>query len=140
MVTKTKRPATRPAAPIKPEVAPAEAPASEAATEPTKPNLLRAGLKALGNVRDDVVQHQSRVFEAILGIDPGKGWAGLGKRDAGEEALGLRKFEAVFDQRVAHALERMGMPSGAALQALSDEVAALKAELRSLKAAQQRKR
>src|SRR6185369_12119429 len=31
--------------------------------------LLRAGLKALGEVRDDVVVRQSRIFEALLGID-----------------------------------------------------------------------
>ncbi|MEP7101814.1 MAG: phasin family protein [Burkholderiales bacterium] len=130
MVTKTKRTAApKPAA---------EAPATQVEAE--KSNPLRAGLKALGKVRDDVVQHQSRVFEAILGIEPGAGWSGLVKRDAGaaklaQEALGLRKFEAVFDQRVASALERMGMPSIEALQALGDEIAALRAEVAALKAA-----
>jgi Poly(hydroxyalcanoate) granule associated protein (phasin) len=112
-------------------------PASEA-----KPNLLRAGLKALGNVRDDVVQHQSRVFEAILGIEAGQGWASLVKRDAptakaakvAQEAFGLRKFEAVFDQRVVSALERMGMPSIETLQALTQEISALRAEVAELKA------
>jgi hypothetical protein len=161
MVTKTKRPAgaaktsaavaparrraapkTAAARPVPPAVP--EAVAGDAA-EAVKPNLLRAGLKALGNVRDDVVQHQSRVFESILGIDPAKGWSGLVKRDnpvtkAAEEAFGLRKFEAVFDQRVASALERMGMPSIAQLQALTDEVAALKAEVHRMKAGTQRKR
>jgi hypothetical protein len=165
MVTKTKRvaatparsdkaagpvPKTRRRAPARAdEAAPAATapsqPAEADAVEAVKPNLLRAGLKALGNVRDDVVQHQSRVFEAILGIDPAKGWSELVKRDgpvtkAAEEAFGLRKFEAVFDQRVASALERMGLPSIAQWQALTAEVAALKAELRSLKAATQRKR
>lgn len=140
MVTKPKRPGAKPAAPSKRGPAPSEPAPAEPVIEAAKPNLLRAGLKALGNVRDDVVQHQSRVFEAILGIDPGQGWSGLIKRDstvgkAAQEALGLRKFEAVFDQRVAHALERIGMPSIEALQALTDEVAVLKAELRSLKAA-----
>ena len=37
-------------------------PAKPAASEPVQPNLLRAGLKALGNARDEVVQRQSRVF------------------------------------------------------------------------------
>ena len=119
-------------------------------TETTRPadvdagrsNPLRAGLKVLGKVRDDVVQHQSRVFEAILGIEPGAGWSGLVKRDAGsarsaQEALGLRKFEAVFDQRVASALERLGMPSLEALQGLGDELAALRAEVAALKTAAQ---
>jgi poly(hydroxyalkanoate) granule associated protein phasin len=107
--------------------------------DPAKPNPLRAGLKALGKVRDDVVQHQSRVFEAILGIEPGTGWSGLVKRDApgakvAQEALGLRKFEAVFDQRVASALERMGMPSMEALQSMRDELDTLRAEVAALKA------
>lgn len=129
MVTKTKRP-------VPPQVA--TEPAAE--IEAGKSNRLRAGLKALGKVRDDVVQHQSRVFEAILGIEPGAGWSGLVKRDAAatklaQEALGLRKFEAVFDQRVASALERMGMPEIEALQKLGDEVAALRAEVAALQAA-----
>jgi len=154
MVTKTKRPAARPAAPAKRagarapvrkrDAAPAAAPIVEAVTEAAQPNLLRAGLKALGDARDEVVQRQSRVFEVLLGIEPGQAWSGLVKRDAAikkaaQEAFGLRKFEAVFDERVANALERMGMPSIEALRAMAEEVAALKAELRSLKAAQRKR-
>jgi len=154
MVTKTKRPAAKPAASIKRGstrapvrkrgAARAEAPITESVTQAAQPNLLRAGLKALGNARDEVVQRQSRVFEVILGIEPGQGWSGLVKRDAAakkaaQEVFGLRKFEAVFDQRVVQALERMGMPSIETLQALTEEVAALKAELRSLKAAQRKR-
>ena len=176
MVTKTKTAASKtPAAPAKrsasrklamaaPTPTPsAPVPGLEAAAplgpaaEPGKPNLLRAGLKALGNVRDDVVQHQSRVFEAILGIEPGKGWPGMVKRDLGaakaakaaQDAFGLRKFEAVFDQRVVSALERMGWPPVDTLKALvdrvavladqvaalGDEVATLRAELRGRKGA-----
>jgi hypothetical protein len=132
MVTNTKRSAPRKKAPAAP--APTSAPAAGAA----KSNLLRAGLKALGNVRDDVVQHQSRVFEAILGIEPGAGWGGLVKRDTAarkiaQEALGVRKFEAVFDQRVASALERMGMPSVEALQAMREEIEVLRHEVAALK-------
>ncbi|WP_372525965.1 phasin family protein [Piscinibacter sp.] len=154
MVTKTKRATAKPAASIKRGSARApvrkrgavraEAPITESVTEAAQPNLLRAGLKALGNARDEVVQRQSRVFEAILGVEPGQGWSGLVKRDvaakkAAQEAFGLRKFEAVFDQRVVQALERMGMPSIEALQALTEDVAALKAELRGLKAAQRKR-
>ena len=135
MVTKTKGPVRgrKPAA----KVAAPRAMQPEAGV--AKPNPLRAGLKVLGKVRDDVVQHQSRVFEAILGIEPGTGWSGLVKRDApaakvAQEALGLRKFEAVFDQRVASALERMGMPSMEALQAMRDELDTLRAEVGALKA------
>ena len=136
MVTPTKRRTPRP----RPEPGAAE-PAAAAAVDADagKDNPLRAGLKALGKVRDDVVQHQSRVFEAILGLDPGAGWSGLVKRDgpaakAAQDALGLRKFEAVFDQRVVHALERMGMPPLEALHALGDELAAQRAELTALRA------
>jgi hypothetical protein len=134
MVTPPKRRAPR----ARPEPAAAE-PVAAADAETGKDNPLRAGLKALGKVRDDVVQHQSRVFEAILGLDAGAGWSGLVKREGGaakvaQDALGLRKFEAVFDQRVVHALERMGMPSIEALQALGDELAAQRAELTALRA------
>ncbi|MES1163178.1 MAG: phasin family protein, partial [Rhizobacter sp.] len=113
--------------------------ASRTAT-PDKPNLLRAGLQALDKARNDVAERQSRVFEAILGLEPAQGLSNLVGREvpgakAAAEALGLRKFEAVFDQRVAHALERMGQPPAGVLQALVDEVAALKKEVRSLKAA-----
>ena len=115
-------------------------PAQPAAAEAAQPNLLRAGLKALGSARDEVVQRQSRVFEVLLGVEPGQGRSGLdAAAKAAQEAFGLRKFEAVFDQRVLQALERMGMPSVQALQALTEEVAALKAELRSLKAAQRKR-
>ena len=152
MVTKTSRPGARPALkrvappePVKPgqraSVAAKKRARSSAEPAP-KPNLLRAGLKALGTVRDDVVQHQSRIFESLLGIDPKQSWPAIGRAaaDKAEAAFGLRKFEAVFDQRVAHALERMGMPSVPALQALIDQVTELNQTLRRLEAAAQRKR
>ena len=141
MVTKTKAPAAKRSAPRK-RIAAAE-PTPEPTPEPGKPNLIRAGLQALDKARQDVAQRQSRVFEAILGFEPAQS---LGAREGGTaaklaaEAFGLRKFEAVFDQRVAHALERMGMPPADALKALTDEVAALKEEVRSLKAAAARRR
>jgi len=142
MVTKTKASAAKRPARAK-RVAVAVEPAPEPTPEPGKPNLIRAGLQALDKARQDVAQRQSRVFEAILGLEPAQS---LGAREGGTaaklaaEAFGLRKFEAVFDQRVAHALERMGMPSTDALKALIDEVAALKEEVRSLKAAAARRR
>lgn len=123
MVTKTKVPAAKRAAPRKRVAEPA-----------AKPNLIRAGLQALDKARIDVAQRQSRVFEAILGFEPSQTTA----TKVAAEAFGLRKFEAVFDQRVAHALERMGLPSAEAFKALTDEVAALREEVRSLKAARRR--
>jgi hypothetical protein len=141
MASKARSSGAKPPAAAKP-VRKREPSAVKPAALEAKPNLLRAGLKALGNVRDDVVQHQSRVFEAILGVEPGQGWAGLVKRDApaakaakvAQEAFGLRKFEAVFDQRVVSALERMGMPSIETLQSLSRDITALRAEVAELKA------
>ena len=151
MVTKTSRPGARPAlkqvAPPKPpkpgqRATPSAKKRALPSAEPApQRNLLRAGLKALGTVRDDVVQHQSRIFESLLGIDPKQSWPAIGRAAAGkaEEAFGLRKFEAVFDQRVAHALERMGMPSVPALQALIDQVTELNQTLRRLEAAQRKR-
>jgi hypothetical protein len=140
MVTKTRSPAAKRGAPRKRAAVVAE-PAAEAAPDPGKPNLIRAGLQALDKARQDVAQRQSRVFEAILGLEPAQS---LGAREGtaaklAAEAFGLRKFEAVFDQRVAHALERMGVPPADVLKALVDEVAALKEEVRSLKAATRRR-
>ena len=143
MVTKTKAPAVKRGAAPKRAAAVVE-PVAETTPEPAKPNLIRAGLQALDKARQDVAERQSRVFEAILGLEPAQGLSGLVGREGGAakvaaEAFGLRKFEAVFDQRVAHALERMGAPSADALNALIDEVAALKEEVRSLKAAARRR-
>ena len=143
MVTKTKAPAVK-RGPAPKRAAPVVEPIAAAAPEAAKPNLIRAGLQALDKARQDVAERQSRVFEAILGLEPAQGLSGLVGREGGAakvaaEAFGLRKFEAVFDQRVAHALERMGLPSADTLQALVDEVAALKEEVRSLKAATRRR-
>jgi hypothetical protein len=141
MVTKTKAPAA-PAAPRRARTQRASAPpaaAPAAAPAPAdKPNLIRAGLQALDKARQDVAAHQSRVFEAILGFEPVQSLSGLVRPDStatkvAAEALGLRKFEAVFDQRVAHALERMGLPSAEALNALIGELAAQRAEIAALR-------
>ena len=99
--------------------------------------LLRAGLKALGNVRNDVVKHHTNAIERLLGIQRGdagdKPTPPLGL--TGLDTFGLRKFEDVFDQRVATALQRLGLPSAQELQALRDEVAQLRAQLDAATAA-----
>ena len=139
MVTKVKAPAAKRPARVK-RIAVAE-PVVQATPGAAKPNLIRAGLNALDKARQDVAQRQSRVFEAILGLEPAQGLAareGAASKIAAE-AFGLRKFEAVFDQRVAHALERMGMPSAPALQALMDQVTELNQTLRRLEAAQRKR-
>ena len=101
--------------------------------------LLRAGLKALGNVRDDVAKRQANVIEGLLGIGQGKFDATAGSAKAplargfpSLDSFGLRKFEDVFDQRVATALERLGMPSAQEVQALRAEVARLRERLAEL--------
>lgn len=139
MVTKAKvsAPAAKRSAPRK-RAAPAVEPVAEAtpSIEATKPaNLLRAGLQALDKARQDVAERQSRVFEAILGFEPAQSLASRESAAAkmAAEAFGLRKFEAVFDQRVAHALERMGYPSTETLKALVEQVSALQAEVAALK-------
>ena len=100
--------------------------------------LLRAGLKVLGNVRDDVAKRQANVIEGLLGIGQGKPDAGGAAKAAaprgfpGLDSFGLRKFEDVFDQRVATALQRLGMPSAEEVQALREEVARLRERLAQL--------
>lgn len=97
-----------------------------AAALPAAPaqRLLDAGIKALDEVRHDVASRQGRVFEAILGVNP------MAKpeapADAASDPFGFRKFEDVFDQRVARALERLGTPSAAEIEALRAEVKRLR--------------
>lgn len=129
---------------------PATAPARKTATPRSKPapaptespeGLLRAGLKALGEVRNDVVRHHTNAIERLLGIqrsdtDGAKPPAPSSPLGLGAlEGFGLRKFEDVFDQRVATALQRLGMPSAVELQALRDEVQQLRAQRDAAQAA-----
>ena len=100
--------------------------------------LLRAGLKVLGNVRNDVAKRQANVIEGLLGIGQGKPDVAKGAKAAiprgfpSLDSFGLRKFEDVFDQRVATALQRLGMPSAQEVQALREEVARLHERLAQL--------
>lgn len=94
-------------------------------TPPQTPeDLLRAGLKAFR-------------LENLLGLGaagatppesalPGLGFSAL-------DSFGLRKFEDVFDQRVAGALQRLGWPEPETVQALQQEIEQLRAELDALK-------
>ena len=125
-------PARKPAAPRK--KASAATPPTEAAGKPAgAEGLLRAGLKALGNVGTDVVKRHTHVIEGLLGIQktdaggarPAAGFPGL-------DSFGIRKFEDVFDQRVATAMQRLGMPGAEEVQALRDEVAQLRARVAQL--------
>ncbi len=100
-------------------------------------NILTAGIKALANAHGEVVARQSRVFESLLGLGP--------KRDANASAtdqppsastldpFGFKKFEDVFDQRVARTIERLGLPSAQAFADLTTEVERLRAEVARLR-------
>ena len=114
----------RAAAKAKPEGPVAEPPAEppQAPAPSGAKALIRAGLKALGDVRGDMAARQARVFELLLGVGQSPAWP----TNAGERTRSLAdpfgKFEEVFDQRVARSLERLGLPSPQVLQALVEQV------------------
>jgi len=115
-----KKPAAKKAAPVDSTAAPQTEEASQAGAK----GLLRAGLKALGTVRDDVVKHQTNIIESLLGIgktDPAGGKSAT-PRFPGLDTFGIRKFEDVFDQRVATSLQRLGMPSAQEFQELREQM------------------
>lgn len=144
MASKTDPSAATPAA-KKPRRRAAPAPVAEPATGGAK-GLLRAGLKALNEVRDDVITRQGRVFEALLGLDTSKAPSGRSARDwrllnpVQPDAAGMEKFEEIFDQRVARSLERLGMPSPQALAALVQQLEAINAHLARIETPAPRKR
>jgi len=136
-----KAPAKTPAAKKKAAAPRKAVPAAKKATAAAAPGkaegLLRAGLKALDNVRNDVAKRQANVIEGLLGIGQGKvdaagAKAALTRGFPSLDSFGIRKFEDVFDQRVATALQRLGMPSAEEVQALRDEVAQLRERLAQL--------
>jgi hypothetical protein len=121
----------------KPSAAPPPAPAPLAAPAPVgAKGLLRAGLKALNDVRDDVILRQSRVFEALLGLDTSHSAVERSARELkllhAPDAANMQKFEEVFDQRVARSLERLGMPSPQALAALCRQLEAINEHLQRI--------
>lgn len=130
-------PKAAPAAKARAKAASASAPEGTQAERQTGAKaLLRAGLKALNDVRDDVVTRQSRVFEALLGLDTSKT---ASDRSAHEwkllnptGAAGVQKFEEIFDQRVARSLERLGMPSPQALATLCQQLEAINEHLKRI--------
>lgn len=103
--------------------------ADAAAPAPRSEDLLQAGLKAFR-------------LENLLGLVPPPaapakpGMPGLGF--GGLDTFGFRKFEDVFDQRVATALRHLGWPEPEAMQALHDEVRQLRAELEAVRRAQRK--
>lgn len=125
------------AAPSAAEPLPPCAPTAEESAKAE--SFWRAGLRALDNVRHDVQRRQASVIETLLGIPPTAA-AGAESRLGlpalpGLDAFGLRKFEDVFDQRVAAALERLGMPTREEMRALHDKLDRVLAQLERLGAA-----
>lgn len=124
--------------------APRKRTAAKAKPASSGEGLLRAGLKALDTVRNDVAKRQAsvtNVIEGLLGIG-GKGGeeasgakAVLTRGFPGLDSFGIRKFEDVFDQRVATALQRLGMPTAEEVQALQSQIAALAEQLDRLEKA-----
>ena len=104
-------------------------------------NILSAGIKALTHAHEEAVARQSRVFESLLGL----GQRREAERSATPAAattldpFGFRKFEDVFDQRVAKAMEHIGVPSAEAFAGLKAEVEQLRETVARLEA-QGRKR
>jgi hypothetical protein len=112
----------------------AEEPASAQAPKPK--NILTAGIKALTSAHEEAVARQSRVFESLLGL---KGL--VPNRDESDKPVstaldpfGFKKFEDVFDQRVARAIQRLAVPSSEVVARLETEVAALRDEVARLRA------
>ena len=146
---KTPAPRRKPAAKDVAAAAQVETPQPQPPHESQEPRaaagpkgLLRAGLKALGTVRDDVVKHQTNVIESLLGIgktDPAGGKGGLPRAFPGLDTFGIRKFEDVFDQRVAAALERLGMPSAQDVQELREQVRLLREQIARMESARRKR-
>jgi len=101
--------------------------------------LLRAGLKALGNVRDDVVKRQTNVIESLLGMGQPKSKGDAPTRGFGLESFGIRKFEDVFDQRVATAMQRLGMPTAQEIQELREQMKLLLEHLERIESGQRKR-
>ena len=131
-----KKTAPRKKAPAAKKVASAKkaaAPGKQAGAQ----GLLRAGLKALGNVRDDVVKRQTNVIENLLGLGQPKGDGA--PRGFALESFGIRKFEDVFDQRVATALQRLGMPTAQEIQELREQMKRLLEHLERIESGQRKR-
>ena len=72
-------------------------------------------------MRDDVVKRQTNVIESLLGMSQPKADAPAA-RLPGLDSFGIRKFEDVFDQRVATAMQRLGMPTAQEIQELREQM------------------
>ncbi|TAN10358.1 MAG: poly granule associated family protein [Burkholderiaceae bacterium] len=95
--------------------------AASASTPKTAEDMLRAGLKAF------------RLDRFMGWMPPATEKTAHGLAFPGLDSFGFRKFEDVFDQRVAGALQHLGWPDAQAVQAMQAEIAALRAEVDRLR-------
>ena len=104
---------------------------------PRAKNILTAGIKALANAHGEAVARQSRVFESLLGLgqnrDVDAGSADQALSVPALDPFGFKKFEDVFDQRVARTIERLGLPSAQAFADLTAEIEQLREEVSRLR-------
>jgi poly(hydroxyalkanoate) granule-associated protein len=116
-------------------------------------NLVRKGGKLVNERTGQVISESSKLFERL--VSEGRKIEGKGRKMAGEAVGGVRsdvegrvdkareqartnwdKLEKVFEERVARALSRLGVPTSDEIQELSDRVQELNTRVRELAKAQ----
>lgn len=116
-------------------------------------NLVRRGGKLINETTGQVISESSKLFERL--VDEGKKLEGRGRKMAEDAVGGVRndvegrvdkareqartnwdKLEKVFEERVARALSRLGVPTSDEIQELSKRVQELNNRVRELAKAQ----
>jgi poly(hydroxyalkanoate) granule-associated protein len=116
-------------------------------------NLVRKGGKLINERTGQVISESSKLFERL--VSEGRKLEGKGRKMAEDAVGGVRtdvegrvgkareqartnwdKLEKVFEDRVARALSRLGVPTSEEIQELSDRVQELNARVRELAKAQ----
>jgi poly(hydroxyalkanoate) granule-associated protein len=116
-------------------------------------NLVRRGGKLINERTGQVISESSKLFERL--VSEGRKVEGKGRKMAEDAVGGVRsdvegrvgkareqaktnwdKLEKVFEERVARALSRLGVPTSDEIQELSDRVQELNARVRELSKAQ----
>src|SRR6056297_2574403 len=116
-------------------------------------NLVRKGGKLINERTGQVISESSKLFERL--VSEGRKLEGKGKKMAGNAVGGVRsdvegradkareqartnwdKLEKVFEERVARALSKLGVPTSEEIQELSERVQELNVRVRELAKAQ----
>jgi len=116
-------------------------------------NLVRRGGKLINETTGQVISESSKLFERL--VDEGKKLEGKGRKMAEDAVGGVRsdvegrvdkarsqartnwdKLEKVFEERVARALSRLGVPTSDEIQELSKRVQELNKRVTELAKAQ----